>query len=80
MKRKKKHQLEFFRLTITYIDGEVSGRVFNNREQAEKYAAKQKKSPVVKKTEVKAFIKDRYEWLKRRTKQQFKIKTSNSRT
>jgi len=65
-KKRKKHQTEYFRLTITYTGGEFFGRVFKDRESAEKYAAKQKRSPVVKKTEVEAFIKDRHEWRKRR--------------
>jgi len=64
--KRKKHQLEYFRLTIIYTDGEFSSRVFKDREHAEKYAAKQMKSPVVKKTKVEAFIKDRHEWRKRR--------------
>jgi hypothetical protein len=62
-----KYRKEYFRLTITYSDGETSGRVFTNREQAENYAARQRKSPAVKKTKVEAFIKDRQEWRKRRT-------------
>jgi len=56
---KQKYQKQYFRVTITYSDDETSGRVFTNRDKAEKYAAKQKKSPVVKKTKVEAFIKDR---------------------
>jgi len=69
---KKKHQKEFFRLTITYSDGETFGRVFTNREKAQKYAARQKKSPVVKKTKVEPFIKDRQEWRKSRINRQDK--------
>ena len=61
---KAKYQKEYFRLTIIYTDGEFSSRVFKNRASAEKYAAKQKKSPVVKRTKVEAFIKNRYEWRK----------------
>jgi hypothetical protein len=63
---KKKHLKQYFRLTITYTDGETSGRVFTSREHADKYAARQSRSPVVKKTEVEAFIKDRLAWIKRR--------------
>jgi hypothetical protein len=36
-----------YRVTVTYTDNQVSGRVYNNREKAEKFAARQKKSPVV---------------------------------
>jgi hypothetical protein len=46
--RKHKH----FRVTITYIDNETSGRVYNNREKAQAYCERQEKSPVVKKTKV----------------------------
>src|SRR6266436_7581248 len=42
-KRKHNH----FRVTVTYTDNEVSGRVYNNREKAEKFAARQKRSPFV---------------------------------
>jgi hypothetical protein len=64
MKSKKKYQKEYFRLTITYIDGEFSGRVFGDREKAEKHAAKQKKSPVVKKANIEAFTRERNAWRK----------------
>jgi hypothetical protein len=39
-------------VTITYSDNEKSGRVFNNREKADKSTLRQKKSPVVKSTRV----------------------------
>ena len=61
-----KYQKEYFRLTVTYVDGESSGRVFKHREDAEKYAVRQKKSPTVRKTRIESFIKDRLEWLKSR--------------
>jgi len=41
-----------FRVTIAYGDKEEFGRVYNSREKAEKFAAKQKRSPVVKSTRV----------------------------
>jgi hypothetical protein len=41
-----------YRVTVTYGDNEISGRVYNNREKAEKFAARQKKSPVVKSTRI----------------------------
>jgi len=71
-----KYQKEYFRLTVTYADGESSGRVYKHREDAEKHAARQKKSPTVKKTRIESFIKDRHEWRKRRTNRQDKIKTA----
>jgi predicted pyridoxine 5'-phosphate oxidase superfamily flavin-nucleotide-binding protein len=41
-----------FRVTGTYTDNEISGRVYNNREKAEKFAGQQKRSPFVKSTKV----------------------------
>jgi hypothetical protein len=43
-----------FRVTVTYSDGEksVSGKVFNNRENAGRYAALQKKSLLVKSVQI----------------------------
>jgi hypothetical protein len=41
-----------YRVTVTYGDNEISGRVYNNHEKAEKCAARQKKSPVVKNTRI----------------------------
>jgi hypothetical protein len=48
----------YFRVVITYSDGETSGnRVFKDRAKAEKWAARQKKSPVVKKTVIEPFVR-----------------------
>jgi hypothetical protein len=69
------YRQESFRVTIIYSDNEVFGRVFKDREKAERYAARQKKSPVVKKTKIVAFIKDRHEWHKARAKRQDKTTT-----
>jgi hypothetical protein len=77
---KSSKQKQYFRLTITYSDGETSGRVFSNREKAEKYAARQKRSPVVKKTKVEAFTKDRYDWHKSQMNRQDKTRTSTVRS
>jgi hypothetical protein len=41
-----------WRVTVIYTDKEVSGRVYSDREKAEKYAARQKRSPVVKNTRI----------------------------
>jgi hypothetical protein len=52
-KPKKGHRIHtHWRVTITYTDKEISGRVFTNREKAEKFAARQKKSPVVKSAQI----------------------------
>jgi hypothetical protein len=42
--RKHKH----WRVTLIYNDNEIFGRVFIDRDKAESYAARQKKSPMVK--------------------------------
>jgi hypothetical protein len=45
-----KRERHYFRVLITYDNGETSGnRVFKDREKAEEWAAGQKKSPVVRK-------------------------------
>jgi len=41
-----------YRVTVTYTDSEVSGRVYNNREKAEKFAARQRRSPFVRSSKV----------------------------
>jgi hypothetical protein len=71
---KQKYQQESFRVTIIYSDDGVSGRVFRDREKAEKYAARQMRSPVVKKTKIEAFIKDRHEWHKARANRRDKTR------
>jgi hypothetical protein len=53
----KNEQYRYWRITITYSDNETSGRVFKDYNQAERYAARQKKAPVVKKALVKPFVK-----------------------
>jgi hypothetical protein len=47
-RRKHHHWL----VTVTYPDGETFGRVYIDRTKAEKFAERQKKSPVVKKTRI----------------------------
>jgi hypothetical protein len=55
-----KYQTEYFRVKAIYVDGEFSGRVFKDRESAEKYAARQKRSPVVKKAKIEPFTRNQY--------------------
>jgi hypothetical protein len=51
----------YFRVVITYSDGETSGnRVFKDREKAEEWAVRQKKSPVVKKAVLEPFVRQQY--------------------
>jgi hypothetical protein len=49
LRRKHPHYL----VTITYADNETFGRVYTDLEKAEHFAARQKKSPIVKRAQVK---------------------------
>jgi hypothetical protein len=40
------------RVTFAYTDNEISGRVYNNHEKAEKFADRQKRLPFVRSTKV----------------------------
>ena len=73
---KKKYQKEYFRVTIPYTDGEFSGRVFKERAKAEKYALRQRKSPVVKNTKIEPFTRNQYEWHRSRMMPQDTTDTS----
>ncbi len=56
-----KAEHHYFRVVITYSDGETSGnRVFKDREKAEEWAARQEKSPVVKKAVLEPFVRQQY--------------------
>ncbi|HEY6128799.1 MAG TPA: winged helix-turn-helix domain-containing protein [Candidatus Acidoferrum sp.] len=58
---KAEHKRRYFRVAVTYIDGETSAnRVFKERSKAKKFAEQQKKSPVVKKVSVKIFVREQY--------------------
>jgi hypothetical protein len=48
--RRRRHH--HWSVTVTYADNETFGRVYIDRERAEKFAARQKKSPVVSKTRI----------------------------
>ena len=48
--RRRKHH--HWLVTVTYADNESFGRVYIDRVRAEKFAARQKKSPVVKRTRI----------------------------
>jgi len=50
-----KREYRYWPGTITYSDNEFSGRVFKDHHKAERYAARQKKAPVVKKALVEPF-------------------------
>jgi hypothetical protein len=54
----------YFRVTIIYSDGGTSGnRVFKlkDRAKAERWAERQKKSPVVKRVSIEPFVRKPYE-------------------
>jgi len=58
---KAKREHHYFRVIITYSDGETSGnRVFKDRVKAERWAERQKGSVVVKKAIVEPFVRDAY--------------------
>ena len=48
--RRRKHH--HWLVTLTYSDGEKFERVYIDRQKAEKFAERQKKSPIVKKTRI----------------------------
>lgn len=56
-----KAEHHYFRVVITYSDGETSGnRVFKDRGKAERWAERQNRSGVVKKVAVEPFVRDPY--------------------
>ena len=56
-----KAEHHYFRVVITYSDGETSGnRVFKDRAKAETFAVRQEKSPVVKKAVLEPFVRQQY--------------------
>ena len=46
--KRRKH--EHFLVTVTYVDGGSFGRVYLDRDKAQRFAKRQKKCPVVKRT------------------------------
>jgi hypothetical protein len=57
----KEAEHHYWRVIVTYNDGETSGnRVFKDREKAEEWAARQKKSPVVKKTVIEPLVRQQH--------------------
>ena len=60
-KDEKKAEHHYWRVIVTYSDGETSAnRVFKDRAKAETFAARQKNSPVVKKAVLKPFVRQQY--------------------
>lgn len=50
--RKPLRKHDQFRVLVTFTDGEQFAKVFTDRERAEKYAARQERSPFVKAAKV----------------------------
>jgi hypothetical protein len=51
----------YWRVIVTYSDNQTSGnRVFKDRAKAERFAVRQKKSPVVKKAVLEPFVRQQY--------------------
>ena len=48
--RRRKHH--HFLVSVSYADGEKFGRVYTSKEKAERFAERQKRSPVVKNVKV----------------------------
>ena len=58
---KAKRELHYWRVVIVYSDNETSGnRVFKDRAKAERWAARQEKSKVVKDVSIEAFVRQPY--------------------
>ena len=68
--QKAEREHHYFRVVITYSEGGTSGnRVFKlrDRDKAERWAERQKKSPVVKKVMVEPFVRKPYDAVRVRT-------------
>lgn len=60
-KKKAQREYHYFRVVITYIDGETSGhKIYHDRTKAEKWAERQNLSPMVKKATVEPFVRNPY--------------------
>ena len=54
-------EYRYWRVIVTYNDGETSGnRVFKDRAKAERFAARQEQSLVVKKAVLERFVRQQY--------------------
>ena len=61
--RKAERELHYWRVVVVYSDNETSGnRVFKDRGKAEQWAARQKKSKVVKNVSIEPFVREPYGW------------------
>ncbi len=63
MGHRAKRKYNYWRVVIVYTDNETSGnRVFNDLDRAERWAARQEKSAVVKKCRIEPFVREMYRW------------------
>jgi hypothetical protein len=64
MKAARQHH--YWRVVIVFSDDETLGnRIFKDRDKAELWSTRQKKSPVVKKVSIEAFVTQPYRWRER---------------
>jgi hypothetical protein len=52
MQRDKRRNHQHWQVTVFYHDGERFARVYIDRDRAQRFAARQKKSPIVKATRI----------------------------
>jgi hypothetical protein len=52
MSRDKRRKHQHWQVTVYYADGEKFARVYIDRDRAQKFADRQRKSPVVKSTRI----------------------------
>jgi hypothetical protein len=68
MTQRAKRKHNYWRVVIVYVDNETSGnRVFNDLDRAKRWAARQEKSPVVKKVRIEPFVREPYRWRESRS-------------
>jgi hypothetical protein len=68
MPRKFKRKHDNWRVVIVYTENETSANgVFNNLEKAKKWAARQEKSPVVKKCRIEPLVREPRPWRESRS-------------
>jgi hypothetical protein len=66
----RRRKYEHWLVTLTYSDGETFGRVYIDRKKANKFAERQKKSPLVKKARIR-----RLSWFELRCRQHISART-----
>ena len=60
-----KTEHDYFRVVVMWTDGSVSAnRVYKDRSLADKWAARQAASPLVKKVKIEPFTRNQFDWKK----------------